>query len=297
MPPILSPAAGTTLLPRRISEMIFEDVARTSIVQQLARRVDLPGSGVAIPMTTGKPTAGWVAEGDRKPVSDSTLGTKIMDPKKLATIVVFSQEFLRRDITGLFSSIRNDIREAFADAFDAAAIHGTSSPFTNHIAETTKTVAFGTAATTAGGYYGDIVAGLSLLADDRKRLTGFAADPLFEPLALTSFDANGRPILTEVGGDGLTQRLIGRPVGFGEGVSGVTGDENVRLVGGDWRKVAYGVGRDISFDISTEGSVELTPGGEVVHLFQDNMAALRAEAEYGLVIGDVNAFVTYTEGA
>ena len=362
------PGFGTTLFPRQVSDMIFEDVARTSIVQQLARRVNLPSSGVAIPITTGKPSAAWVAEGGRKPASDATVGTKLMDPKKLATVVVFSKEYLRSDPTRLFQMIRPQIAEAFGDAFDAAAIHGTNSPFTDDLStadrvitdaattnadptltsasnpflpsdvgrsvtgagipggttiatftnagsvemsanatatatdvtvtiDRTKTVELGTAAQADGGVYKDIVDGLTLLAADRKKLTGFAADPLAEPLLLSAVDTTGRPILTEVGGDGLTQRLIGRPVGFGEGVAGTTGASDLRFVGGDWSKAAYGIGSQISYSVSTQASIEMVPGdaNSVVHLFQDNLVALLAEAEYGFVVGDPEAFVQYVD--
>jgi predicted phage gp36 major capsid-like protein len=362
-------AQGSTLLPRKIADMIFEDVARTSIVQQLARRIDLPANGVAIPVTTGKPSASWVAEGGRKPASNASVGTKLMDPKKLTCIVVFSREYLNRDTTKLFSMIRPQIKEAFADAFDAAAIHGTSTPFTDYLTatrtrvltdaattnadatvtsatgaftskdvgrpisgagipaaatilsinsatsielsanatatatgvtvtiNTTKKVELGTASQATGGVYKDIVNGLTLLAQDRKKLSGFAADPLAEPLLLGATDTTGRPLMIDVGGDGLTQRLLGRPVGFGDGVAGVTGANALRFVGGDWSKVAYGVGSEISYQVSNEASIEMIPGDatSVKHLFQDNLVALLAEAEYGLVVGDTDAFVQYVD--
>lgn len=297
--PITLPTRGGSLLPRQLTDMLFEDVARTSVVQQLARRQPLPVSGVAIPITTGKPTASWVAEGTRKPVSDGTLDVKLMDPKKVATIIVFSDEFTRGDTTGLFNRIREQGREAIADAFDAAAIHGTNTPFANYIAETTKQVELGNAAANTGGIYRDLVDGLTLLTEDRKRLTGWAADPLFEPIALGAVDTTGRPLMVDVGGDGITRRLLGRPVGFGEGVSGADPNAlaDIRLVGGDWRKVVYGVGRDITFTISREASIEMIPGdaNSIVHLWQDNLVAVRIEAEYGLVIGDVESFVYFTD--
>lgn len=364
------PAFGSTLLPRQISDMIFEDVARTSIVQQLARRVNLPASGIAIPITTGKPSAGWVGEGGRKPASDATVGTKLMDPKKLATVIVFSKEYLRSDPTKLFQMIRPQVAEAFGDAFDAAAIHGTNSPFTDDLvtadhvftdaattntdttltsataafkasdvgrpitgagipAATTiasvtsateielsaaatatatdvtvtidrsKTIELGTASQATGGVYKDIVNGLTLLAADRKKLTGFAADPLAEPLLLGATDSTGRPLMIDVGGDGLTQRLLGRPVGFGDGVAGVSGASDLRFVGGDWSKAAYGIGSQISYSVATQASIEMVSGdaNSVVHLFQDNLVALLAEAEYGFVVGDPEAFVQYVDAS
>lgn len=297
MATITLPTRGTSLLPRDITDMIFEDVARTSAVQQLARRVNLPLSGVAIPITTGKPSAGWVAEGAAKPVSDATLDVKLMDPKKLATIVIFSEEYIRSDRSLMFDNVRDQIREAFADAFDAAAIHGTNTPFAAHLAQTTKTVELGTNAAGAGGVYKDLVDGLSLLVSDRKKLTGFAADPAAEPILLGSVDGNGRPILVDTDAGTVGQRLIGRPVAFGEGVGGgETVDEDLRLIGGDWTKVAYGVGREITFDVSNQATVTLADD-TVINLWQRNLVAVRAEAEYGFVIGDIDAFVEYVDAA
>lgn len=295
MAPPITLGDGPTLLPREISDLIFEDVARTSVVQRLARRVNLPQGGVTIPVVTGKPTAGWVSEGGVKPVSDAALDVKLMDPKKLAVIVVFSKEYIRSDNSLMFDQVREQIREAFADAFDAAAIHGTNTPFTNYLAETTKTVELGTGAAAEGGVWADLVSGLAQLTNDRKRLTGFAADPTAEPLLLASVDANGRPILVDTNDGDIGQRLLGRPVAFGEGVGGgATVDEDVRMVGGDWRKVAYGVGAEITFDVSNQASVVL-PDASTLNLWQRNLVGVLAEVEYGLVIGDVDAFVTFTD--
>lgn len=288
---------GPNLLPREISDLIFEDVARTSVVQRLARRVNLPQGGATIPVVTGKPSAGWVSEGGVKPVSDASLDVKLMDPKKLAVIVVFSKEYVRSDNSLMFDQVREQIREAFADAFDAAAIHGTNTPFTNYLAETTKSVELGTAAAAEGGVWADLVAGLKLLTDDRKRLTGFAADPTAEPILLASVDANGRPILVDTNAGDIGQRLIGRPVAFGEGVAGgATVDEDIRLVGGDFRKVAYGVGQDITFSVSDQASVVL-PDASTLNLWQRNLIGVLAEVEYGFVVGDVDSFVLFNDAS
>lgn len=293
--PIVLPGRGSDLFPRQVSAMIFEDVARTSIVQQLARRIPLPSSGVAIPITTGKPTAGWVAEGARKPVSTGTVGTKLMDPKKLAVIIPFSQEYVKNDLTGLFTIIREQIREAFADAFDAAAIRGESTPFTSYLTQTTKSVEIGTGT----DLYADLVDALKLLVNDRKKLTGFAVDPMLEPTILDTRDGNDRPIWIDPssGSGGLLGRLIGRPAGYGEGVGG-TGASTLRAVGGDWSKCVFGIGTDIHYDISQEAAVELTPGDStsVIYPFQDNLVVMRAEAEYGFVVGDIDSFVEITDG-
>jgi hypothetical protein len=71
-------------------------------------------------------------------------------------------------------------------------------------------------------------------------------------------------------------------------------DTSVRAIGGDWSQAAYGVGMDISIKISTEANYY---DGSTWHsAFQENLVLLLAEAYYGFVVGNTNAFVTYTKG-
>lgn len=302
MAPITLPEAGSQQFPRQITDAIFEDVARTSVVQKLARQVNLPESGAMIPITTEKPTAGWVSEGQRKPATNAGNNYVVMDRKKLAAIVVFSMEYVRSDPGKLYANIRPQIQEAFATAFDLAAIHGISAdgsagPFPTSLAQATKTVELGTTTQAQGGTYGDLVSGLKLLTDDRKKLTGFAVDSMAEPVLLSSVDLNGRPLWVDAPAeDSVSNRLIGRPAGVSDGVAGPSGDAaNLRILGGDWSKVAYGIGSNISFAVSDQTSV--TIDGTLTSTWENNLVAVRAEADYGFVVGDIDAFVRYTDGA
>jgi HK97 family phage major capsid protein len=279
------------------SAPIFDDAARQSVVQRLSRRVPLGANGQAIPISTGKPTANWVGEGGQKPASSGSRGLVLMEPKKLAAIVVNSAEVVRANPGGYISSLRTDLAEAFAIAFDYAALYnlggdGTGSgPFDNYLAETSKAVTFGTGDTV----HNDIVAGLELLVNDGKRLTGFAFDDVAEPVFLNAVDLNNRPIYIDSPLDDTTRarngRLIGRESWMGEGLS--NGD--TLGFGGDFRKVAWGVVGGISYDVSDQATV--TINGELTSLWEHNLVAVRAEAEYGLVIADTEAFVAYEQDA
>lgn len=282
-----------------MSAPIFDEAARMSVVQRLARRVPLGFNGSTIPITTGKPVANWVSEGGQKPATSGGRSLLSMEPKKLAAIVVNSAETVRANPGGYITSLRSDLAEAFAVAFDFAALYGLggdgtgSGPFEDSISDTDKAVILGTASQEDGGVHADIVAGLTLLVEDGKRLTGFAFDDRAEPVFLSAVDGNGRPIYIDTPLDDTTRarngRLIGRESWMGEGIyhDGTLG------FGGDWRKVAWGVVGGISYDVSDQATV--TIDGELVSLWEHNLIAIRAEAEYGLVIADVNAFVAYQE--
>lgn len=272
---------------------IFEQAYRTSVVQQLGRRVPLGANGVEIPVVSTKPTAGWVAEAAAKPATQGTMALKTMTPKKLAAIAVVSAEVVRANPGGYVDLLRPQLAEAFAVAFDAAALHGTSTPFTTYIDQTTQTdIEIGTAAAAAGSVYADINSGLKALVDGGKRLTGFAFDVTAEPLFNAAVDTTGRPLFvdsptTETAATVQAGRILGRPAFIGEGV----GSGTTVGYGGDWSQVAWGTVGGISYDVSTETSV--TINGSLVSLWERNLLAIRAEAEYGFLVNDVDAFVTY----
>lgn len=166
------------------AEAYFTQAARQSVVQSLVRRVPLGINGQDIPVVTSKPTASWVAEAGQKPTTSGALGLKSISPKKIAAITVVSAEVVRANPGNYVSMFRDQIAEAFAIAFDAATLHGTSTPFGagNFVGATTKAVELGTATAANGGTYADLNGALKLLVDDKKKLTGWAFDDMAEPL-------------------------------------------------------------------------------------------------------------------
>lgn len=276
---------------------IFDQAMRTSVVQQLARQVPLGINGQEIPITSTKPVAGWVAEAGQKPATQGTMSLKTMTPKKLAAIAVVSAEVVRANPGNYVNLLRPQLAEAFAIAFDSAALHGTSTPFTTYVDQTTQTdIEIGTATAANGSVYADINSGLAALVADGKRLTGFAFDVTAEPLFNAALDTTGRPLFidsptVETAATVQAGRILGRPAFIGEGVAAST----TVGYGGDWTQAAWGVVGGISYDVSTEATV--TINGALTSLWEHNLLAVRAEAEYGWLVNDVDAFVTYINAA
>lgn len=209
-----------------------------------------------------------------------------------------SAEVVRANPNNYIDTLRDEIAQAFAQAFDAAVLHGTNSPFGAFVDQTTKSVELGTTTKENGGVYGDVVAGLKTLVDDGKKLNGFAFDTVVEPTFLSSVDANGRPLFVETPLEDTASvitpgRLIGRNAYLGDGIS----QESANIVGygGDWSQLVWGAVGGISYDVSTQTSVTL--GGSLVSLWEHNLVAIRAEAEFGVMINDVESFVKFTDGA
>lgn len=281
------------------SAPIFNDAQRQSAFQQLFRRVPLGINGQKIPVVTSKPVANWVGEGQKKPATSMGLGLLNIEPKKLAAIAVMSAEVVRANPGNFSGQLRTELAGAFATAFDYAVGFnlggdGTGTgPFDDYLAQTTKSVEIGTTTQANGGIHGDIVAGLSLLVADSKKLTGFALGDSFEPLFWGAVDSGGRPLYVDLPTDDTSQaiarpgRLLNRPSFMGEGVENGT----TLGFGGDFTKGAWGAVGGISYRVSTEATV--TINGELTSLWENNLVAVLAEAEYGFVLADDAAFVEY----
>lgn len=285
-------------LNREQSEAIFERAAQSSVVQQLVRRVPLGFKGQSIPVVTGKITAGWVAEGAQKPASSGAVTLKNMDPKKIAAIAVVSAETVRANPAGYMDLIRPQIAEAFAIAFDAAALHGTSTPFSTYIDSGSSTQEFTGTAPAFTAVYDDLNAGLSTLVNAGKKPNGWAFDSRMEPVFNGAKDTAGRPLwidspTTDAAGPIRDGRLFGRPAFMGDGIYAAT----PKIYGylGDWTQAAWGAVGEISYKVSTEAAV--TINGTLVSLFENNLVAILAEAEYGWLVNDTASFVKFTNAS
>lgn len=276
-----------------ISQAYFEAARKRSTVMQLARQIPLGINGQEIPYSTSKATASWVSEGQQKPTTESGIALKSITPHKIAAISVVSAEVVRANPGNYMSILRDDIAEAFAVAFDNATLHGTSTPFSTYIDQTSYSVAFGTTVQDSGGVYGDVVAGLSELVNNGKYLRGFAFDRVVEPVFLSGVDGNGRPLFVDTPLADTTAtvtpgRLIGRPAFLGDNVA----KDDIVGYGGDWSQAVWGAVGGISYKVSTEATVTL--GATLTSLFENNLVAILAEAEYGFLCNDPDSFVQYT---
>lgn len=286
-----------------LAEPIFEEAAKQSVVQRVVPRIELGASGKAVPVVTGRPRVGWTAEAGQKPATEGSMTLREMTPKKAAAIMVVSAEVVRANPGNYVTTMQTELAAAFAAAFDLAALHGKAAdgvatgPFDDYIAKASKSVEIGTTAQNAGGIHGDLVAAFKLLAADKKLLTAWALDATMEAELLGATDNTGKPLYVNLPtGDNYplaSGMLLNRPALIAENValSGTVG------FGGNWNKARWGVVGGITYDVSTQATV--TINGELVSLWEHNLMAIRAEAEYGFITADTAAgdFVKLTNNA
>ena len=271
-------------LPSEVSQEVLQKVRGASAVMALAREIALPGRGLTIPVITGDPDAAWVSETGAKPVSNPSLGTKLMQAYKLAVIVPFSNEF-RRDIPALYDAIVDRLPGALALQFDKTAIGAIEKPGEN-MDNFAACSAFDLVPGAGETVYGNLVASYTDVAAHGGSVNGYALSPAGIGLLMGAVTSTGTPIFTDPinGGFGriLGQQAVeGRglykagaaPVGSGSGTPAIVG------VAGDWSKAMFGIVEGVKIDFADQTG--LTINSTQVNLWEHNMFAVRAEIEVG----------------
>ena len=257
-------------LPAELSKEILQKTQEASAIMQLARKIDLPGAGAEIPVITSDPTAAWVSETSKKPVSNPGLSKKIMSAYKLAVIVPFSNEF-RRDANALYNALVNRLPAALAAQFDATVIGGNApgSNFDVLTACQTQEVGF-------AGY----VAAMGDIADAGGNMDGIILSPQAKAATLGATDLQGRPLFIADVGQGNVGNILGAKT-IAEKAAHVAGVCDG--VAGDWTQAVWGTVEGVKIDFSDQAT--LTAGTVdnpvTINLFQQNMFAVRAEIEVG----------------
>lgn len=281
-------------LPVAVSNEIWGAAVEESAVMRLARRINLPGSGVSIPIITGDAAADWVDETDEKPVSRATLSNKTITPYKLAVIEPFSNEF-RRDLPALYRELARRLPFALAKKFDSTVFGlAAGAPGSNF-----DTLGAATSVGISGNTYGGLVAAYTAVSTGGGVLNGWALAPQGTGVLLGETDTTGRPLfLPDAVGSGAVPQLLGAPViptrgvyladadGAGAGTAAQLG------YAGDWTSAVYGTVEGISVSVSDQAT--LNDGGTSLNLWQRNMFAIRAEIEVGFRVRDIAHFVKLT---
>ena len=273
-------------LPPAVSSEIWASTQDQSAALTLARTIALPGSGVSIPIITGDPTAEWVDETEAKPVSRPTLGNKVITPYKLAVIVPFSNEF-RRDLSALYNALVDRLPGALAKRLDQTVFTDDVAAPGSNFDKLTGAPAFdlGTDPWAA------VVAADQSVALAGGQINGWALAPQGRGVLLGSVDGNGRPLFVDSIASNQVPTLLGAPVYVSRGVYDDTVPPQVGFTG-DWSYAIAGTVEGVQ--VSTSDQATLVDGAATIHLWQQNMFAVRAEIEVGFRVRDVNAFARLT---
>lgn len=272
-------------LPSDISSEILQKTQHESAIMRLARRIDLPGRGVTIPVITGDPTAAWVAETGVKPVSNGTPATKLMQAFKIAVIETFSKEFVR-DIPALYDALVQRLPGALAGVFDGTIIGAVQAPSASNFDTFVNCTAQSILNTNNGTYLGLVAADADIAAHGGV-MNGLALSAQARSLLLTATDTTNRPLFLASANDGVVDKVLGVPTYFNKNLykAGAATGSVPAIVGvaGDWSQALYGTVNGVEIAVTDTASLTVGSGSSAttVNLWQQNMIAVRAEIEVG----------------
>ena len=269
-------------LPADVSREILQKTQTESAVMTLARQITLPGRGAAVQAIAEDPEAAWVGETEAKPVSRPAIGTKIMQPYKLAVIVPFSNEF-RRDADFLYEALVERLPKALGEKFDNTII-GSTAPGSNF-----DVLGSCTPVDIQTDTYAGLCTAEQVIALAGGDMNGLAVGPAGKSALLMATDQNKRPLFINSAAEGAVPYVLGAPVHVSKGMQDM--DNGVVGIAGDWTQAMYGTVEGVKIDISDQAT--LTDGESTINLFQQNMFAVRAEIELGF-IADTDCFALLT---
>ena len=276
-------------LPSDISSEIMQKVRQESAIMRLARRIELPGRGVPIPVITGDPTAAWVAETGAKPVSNGTPATKLMQAFKIAVIETFSKEFVR-DIPALYDALVERLPAALGGVFDSTIIGATNAPSQSNF-DTFAGCTSQTITNANNGTYLGLVAADADIAAHGGVMNGLALGAQARALLLTALDSTNRPLFLASANDGVVDKVLGVPTYFNKNlykagaaaVGTAAGTPAIVGIAGDWTQAMYGTVAGVEISVSDTATLSVGSGtnASTINLWQQNMIAVRAEIEVG----------------
>lgn len=301
------------LLPKTIVGPIFDKAQEASLVLRLGERIPVGYGETVIPTQTHRPEVGQVGtgtsnaqrEGGLKPLSGTAWDTKSFSPIKLATIVTVSEEFARTNPQGFYDKLQNDLAFAIARGIDLAVFHG-KQPLTggallgidadNVLVNTTNIVDID--ANTTNNLYDELITGYQMVSDTHD-FDGWAVDTRFRARLIregAERDVNGNlQNPNQINFNSTVGNILGFPAYYGKAVKGDLGAATaspVQMIGGDFSQLRWGFADEVRYKITDQAT--LTDGTNTISMWQTNQVAILVECTFGWVLGDLDAFVKFT---
>ena len=305
----LSDAAGGLILPVEQGEILTNGVLQSAGALQIAGDARTTSSRKeTFSIWKGAPTAAFVGEAGTKPVTGAEFGGGTANIKKVASIVMFTDEMIEDVQNGdLNVLVDGDVRSAIADVVDANAIGKDSGTnlagnFDSMLRSTSSSVELGTGqdalqlaisaamGTLEANGYNDLA--VLLAADSARYLrdarqvgvsggtqatTTALANPLYQP---TSDPLYGLPRAVSTNLNGITEAA-----GSDKIVAFVVNRANLHVR----------IRSDVQVTTSREASVH--DGVALRSLFQENLTAVRYETRLGFFVHDLNRAVVAISNA
>lgn len=270
-------------VPGEHAELITTDIIKNSAIMQLGKYEAMDGLSKKFQYFADGPGAYWVGEGQKIQTSKPKWLEVEMTAHKLGVIIPVSREYLSYSVANFFEIMRPKIAEAFYKKFDEAGILNEDNPFKQSIEQ---------AAQSAGNVVKDGIKYESVLELEDKLMGND-----YEPNAFISKIQNKTALRGATGNvNGALDQLFDRASNTLDGhpvvdLSSVKMEKGT-IYAGDFDYLYYGIPYGINYHISEEAQLSTLTNedGTPVNLFEQELVALRATMDIGLMIVKDEAF-------
>lgn len=294
-------ASGGYLVSEHYGSTLQNAIRRESAVMALSRVDRVVGRREKYAIYAGRPTAAFVAEGAAKAATGAEFSELVVNIKKIASVVMYTEEILedaREDPTVLVSA---DVEGAFMQLIDGHALGYTAGSaitgsFDSEITNTTQTTELGTG--------GDAFAVAVSAAIENVESNGYMPNGIvaasdvrahLRDARATTYDPT-TPVYT-AGFGREPDTLYGLPIRYSSNLDGFpAGAGKIAAVVGDFSHAVFAVRRDITIRTSNQATIDVS--GTLHNLWQQNKTAVLWEMRIGFACHDINkAFSNITNAS
>ena len=290
---LLSETLGKEITSEQITYLFTDALVQSSKVIQLGQKVEMDGKMVRKGVELGELTdAYFVGEGQKIGTAKVQTKSYVLEARKIAVILPVTEEVLNYTWTDYFESIKDKIVDLFNKKIDGAAFLGLyDNPFGTNVLAAAK------AATNV--VTGDITLDNIYAVEDKseKEPNAFVGHrTINRTLRGIRDDVNGgQHVFTKPANPNATGELDGLPYAQLQLQDGQVYPAGTLLTG-NFNGLVYGIpnGTNLRLKIADQATLSKvqnsTPDSGDVHLFEQDMQALRAIFEIAVAIPNNEAF-------
>ena len=291
---LLSETLGKEITSEYITDLFTDELVKTSKVIQLGQKVEMEGKMVRKGVELGQLTdAYFVGEGQKIGTAKVKAKSYVLEARKLAVILPVTEEVLNYTWTDYFDSIKDKIVDLFNKKIDGAAFLGLySNPFGANVLDAAKAA--------SNVVQGDITLDNIYAVEDKseKEPNAFVGHrTINRTLRSIRDDVNGgQHVFTKPANPNATGELDGLPYAQLQLQSGQTYPAGTLLTG-NFNGLVYGIpnGTNLRLKIADQATLSKVQNDGTldsgdVHLFEQDMQALRAIFEIAVAIPNNEAF-------
>ena len=290
---LLSETLGKEITSEQITNLFTDELIKTSKLIQLGQKVEMEGKMVRKGVELGELTdAYFVGEGQKIGTAKVKTNSYVLEARKIAVILPVTEEVLNYTWTDYFETIKDKIVDLFNKKIDGAAFLGLyDDPFGANVLKAAKDA--------QNVVQGDISLEKIYEVEDKseKEPNAFVGHrTINRTLRGIRDDVNGgQHVFTKPANPNATGELDGLPYAQLQLQSGQTYPAGTLLTG-NFNGLVYGIpnGTNLRLKIADQATLSkvqntgTTPGD--VHLFEQDMQALRAIFEIAVAIPNNEAF-------